>query len=179
MVAAPAASAVATPFAFTAATAGLLLLHVTVRPVRALPTASFGIAANTCVAPTLSVAVGGVSSTEATGPSTTVTAAEADLFSEVAVIVTFPGAHAVATPLALTVATTGLLLLHSTVRPGTAFPAASFGVATNGLVAPTVRVSVDGSNATVSTITSPSRGAVRGCEHPNPVANESARMRGA
>ena len=131
IVAEPTATAVAMPLELTVATAGLLLLHVTVRPSRAFPTASFGVAVNACVVPTLIVAVGGVRATEATGTFTTVTAAEADLVSEVAVIVAEPTATAVAMPLASTAATAGLLLLHVTVRPDKALPTASFGVAVN------------------------------------------------
>ena len=67
IVTVPAATAVARPLALTVATAVLLLLHVTVRPGRAFPAASFGVAVNGCVAPTLTVAVAGVTCTEATG----------------------------------------------------------------------------------------------------------------
>src|SRR2546422_3549824 len=72
IVAAPAATPVTNPLALTKATAALLVAHVTVRPVRAVPFKSFGVAVNWVVAPTMRLAVAGLTVTEATGTFVTV-----------------------------------------------------------------------------------------------------------
>src|SRR5438067_11900148 len=97
------------------------------------------------------VAVAGVTATEATGTSVTVTAALPALPSLVAVIVADPAALLVTRPLGLTVATAVLLLAHVTVRPVSALPAESFGVAVSCTVCPTVRLAVAGATATEAT----------------------------
>src|SRR5258708_1681550 len=76
------------------------------------------------------VALGGVTSTDATGIGTTVTA-DVPLFpSDVAVIVTGPPAILPLTrPFASTVAIVASLVCHVTVRPVSGLPFASFGVA--------------------------------------------------
>src|SRR5437773_633399 len=55
------------PLPFAAATAGALLAHVTTRPERALPLASLGVAVSCTVWPTPTLAVAGLTATEATG----------------------------------------------------------------------------------------------------------------
>src|SRR2546427_10037949 len=63
----PAALPVTRPFASTVARVALLVDHVTVRPVSAVPAASFGVAVSCTVALGEMPAGGGVTSTEATG----------------------------------------------------------------------------------------------------------------
>src|SRR5947209_2194288 len=129
IVAAPAAAPVTSPVAFTVATAWLLLVHVTVRPLSGLPLASCGVAVSCAVWPTWTLAVAGFTATEATGGGFTVIAAVPLLPSLEAVIVAEPAATAVTRPLALTVATAVLPLVHVTARPLNGLPLASFGVA--------------------------------------------------
>ena len=71
----------------------------------------------------------GLTVTEATGTFVAVIAAVPFFPSLVAVIVADPPAFAVTSPLALTVAIVVLLLVQVTVRPDSALPAESFGVA--------------------------------------------------
>src|SRR2546422_6177688 len=63
----PAALPVTRPFASTVARLASLVTHVMVRPVSALPAASFGVAVSCSVVPTTTLAGEGVTSTEATG----------------------------------------------------------------------------------------------------------------
>src|SRR5207247_9887014 len=74
IVAEPAATPLANPLAETVAMAALLVPHVTTRPPRAVPFESFGVAVNCVVAPTVSLAVAGLTVTEATGTFVTVMA---------------------------------------------------------------------------------------------------------
>src|SRR5262245_12043120 len=67
ITAAPAATPVTTPLAETVATAGSLDAHVTTRPVRVLPCASFVVAVSGPVAPTFTDNEPGVTVTVATG----------------------------------------------------------------------------------------------------------------
>ena len=67
MVAVPAATAETVPVAETVATAGVLLLHVTARPVSDAPAASRAVAVSACTPPITREAVAGVTTTEATG----------------------------------------------------------------------------------------------------------------
>src|SRR2546422_968802 len=69
----PAALPVTRPFASTVARLASLVTHVMVRPVSALPAASFGVAVSCSVVPTTTLAGEGVTSTEATGAGVTVT----------------------------------------------------------------------------------------------------------
>src|SRR6266511_1528428 len=66
MVAEPAATPVTRPLAFTVAMEVLLLAQVTARPASGLPLESFGVATSCTVWPAATVAVGGVTSTDAT-----------------------------------------------------------------------------------------------------------------
>jgi len=83
------------------------------------------------VAPTVRLAVAGLTVTEATGTLVTVMADVPLCPSLVAVIVAEPAATPVTKPLAETVATAALLVAQVTVRPLRAVPFASFGVAVN------------------------------------------------
>src|SRR5947207_15337114 len=100
------------------------------------------------------VAVAGVTATEATGTTATVTVALPAFPSLVAVIVADPAALLVTRPLGPTVATAVLLLAHVTVRPVSALPAEAFGVAVSCTVCPTVRFAVAVGTATAATGTS-------------------------
>src|SRR5256885_16914276 len=73
IVAAPGVTAVTRPLPFTVATEVLLLDQETVRPESAAPFASCGVAASWTVSPVWTVAVAGVTSTEATGALGTAT----------------------------------------------------------------------------------------------------------
>src|SRR5439155_603759 len=146
----PAALLVTRPLGLTVATAVLLLAHVTVRPVSALPAESFGVAVSCTVCPTRMLAVAGetaTEATEATGTGVTVTAAVPPLPS----LVAEPAATRATRPLALTAATLVLPLAHVTVRPVSVPPAESFGVAVSCTVCPTVRLAVAGEIATEAT----------------------------
>src|SRR5207253_1363090 len=112
----PAATPVTRPVADTVAIAGLALVHMMARPASTLPAASFGVAVSCAVPPTKTVAVAGLTTTEATGTVDTVTAAVPLWPSLVAVIVAAPTATPVTRPLADTVATALLLVVHVTVR---------------------------------------------------------------
>ena len=131
IVAEPVATPVTNPLAETVATAALLVAQVTARPLRAVPFASFGVAVNWVVVPTVTPAAVGLTVTEATGTLVTVMADVPVCPSLVAVIVAEPVATAVTTPLAETVATAALLVAHVTTRPLRAVPFASFGFAVN------------------------------------------------
>src|SRR5258705_12368136 len=94
----------------TAATAGALLAHVTTRPARALPLASLGVAVSCTVWPTPTLAVVGLTATEATGAlgrRLTFTTAVPLCPTLVAVTVAVPSAPPGPNPLPPTVATAG------------------------------------------------------------------------
>src|SRR5436309_12984581 len=117
IVAVPAVCPVTSPLAVTVATAVLLLPQLTVRPDNGLPLASFGVAVSCTVWPTGTDAVLGLTVTDATGTVLTVIVAVPLCPSEVAVSVAAPAATPVTYPLALTVATAGLLRDQGSVRP--------------------------------------------------------------
>jgi len=136
MVAEPATTPVTRPLAFTVATAVLLLLHETTRPVSGLPLTSFGVAVSCTVWPACTLAGAGLTVTDATGTLVTVIA-DVPLFpSLAAVIVADPAAPLVTNPPAFTLATEVLLLDQVTTRPVSALPLASFGVAVSWIVCP-------------------------------------------
>src|SRR5438034_676583 len=153
IVAEPAATLVTSPLAFTVATAGVLLAHVTTRPDSGLPLTSLGVAASCTVWPACIVADPGVTPTDATGTGaglTVITAAP--LFpSDAAVIVAEPGATPVTSPLAFTFATDRLLLDQPIARPDSGLPFASLGVAANCTVCPACTVADAGVTATDAT----------------------------
>src|SRR5256885_4735425 len=86
----PATTPLTSPLELTVATAVLLLDHVIVRPVSALPLASFGVAASWSVLPAGTLPEAGLTVTDATGTCTTVMAAVPLCPSLVAVIVAEP-----------------------------------------------------------------------------------------
>src|SRR5205823_6078796 len=153
IVAEPAATLVTSPLAFTVATAGVLLAHVTTRPDSGLSLTSLGVAASCTVWPACIVADPGVTPTDATGPLATATAAVPLLPSDVAVIVAEPTATAVARPLAVTGATAALLLAQVTTRPANGLPPVSCGVAASWTVWPTCSATDAGDTATDATAT--------------------------
>jgi len=109
-----------------------LLAHVTTRPVRTLPLASFRIGLRVVVRPTTTEAVGDPNVTVATGGSVTV-ATDVPLFpSLVAVIVAVPAPTALSIPDDDTVATFELLVVHVTTRSVTTVPSTFFTVAESG-----------------------------------------------
>src|SRR3989442_10277521 len=67
MVAVPAPTPLTSPLPLTVATDALLVAHVTARPSSGVPLASFGVAVSCAVAPTCTLAVAGLTATEATG----------------------------------------------------------------------------------------------------------------
>src|SRR5438874_2181226 len=139
------------PLLLTVATAVLELDHVTVRPESGFPPASLGVPVSCTVWPACTEAVGGVTSTDATGTGVTVIV-EVPLFpSLVAVIVADPGVTPETSPLLLTVATAVLELDHVTVRPESGFPPASFGVAVSCTVWPACTDAEGGVTSTVAT----------------------------
>src|SRR6266699_3056049 len=148
MLAEPGATPVATPVALTVATAGAAEDHVMVRLVRIAPAESNGVAMNAVVLPTNTVAVGGVTVTDATGGSVTTISAVSLFDSLVAMMLAEPGATPVATPVALTVATAGAAEDHVMMRLMRIVPAESNGVAENALVLPTDTVAVGGVTVT-------------------------------
>src|SRR6266576_6682247 len=140
MVVVPSTRPRTSPLALTLATTGLPLAQLTVRPLRVFPAPSFRVALSWRLAPRTTVAVAGLITTDATGALETVTAAAALCPPLVAVIEAEPAATPVTKPLALTVATAGLLVAQVTARPLRAVPFESFGVAVNWAVALTVRL---------------------------------------
>src|SRR6266853_1894158 len=151
IVTVPTAPLVTSPLALTVATPGLLLVHVTDRPVNAPPAESFGVAANCSVCPTLRLPVAGEIATEATGTVVMVIAAVLLLPSLIAVIGAEPEATPVTRPPGLTRATVVSPLAHVTVRPTRVPPAESFGVAVSCTVCPTRMLAVAGEIATEAT----------------------------
>src|SRR5436309_12826864 len=69
----PAVTPVTSPVDETVAMAASLVVHVTVRPVSTFPAASVVVAVNCTVAPTSTVAVPGLTDTDATGAAVAVT----------------------------------------------------------------------------------------------------------
>src|SRR5256712_3185176 len=121
----PGTTPVTSPLAFTLAIVLSLDCHVITRPVNGLPFASLGVAVSCAVPPAATLAVAGVTVTDATGAGVTVIA-EVPLWpSLVAVIVAEPATFAVTRPLLLTVATDVLFEDHVTVRPVRTLPLAS------------------------------------------------------
>src|SRR5438552_3615213 len=155
IVADPAATPLTRPLPFTVATDVMLLAQVTTRPVRGLPPASLGVAASCTVCPAVTLAVAGLTVTDATGIADTVTAAVPFLPSLAAVIVAGPAATPVTSPLPVTVATDVFELDHVTTRPASGLPLASCGVAVNCTVCPTCPLAGAGLTATDATATLP------------------------
>src|SRR5437763_1191545 len=151
MVAEPAVTPLTSPLQFTVATAVLLLDQVTTRPDNGSPFASLGVAVSCTVSPTATLAGDGVTVTEASGASVTVTSDVPLCPSLVAVIVAVPAPTPVTSPLPFTRATAVLLLDQVTTRPLSGFPLASFGVAVSCTVAPCSTLAGDGLTVTEAT----------------------------
>src|SRR6266849_1749698 len=151
IVALPTPCAVTNPVLFTVATAVLFVVQVIRRPVSGLPLASRGVAVNCPVCPTVRLRVAGVTLTDATGTSVTVMVAVPLLPSLVAVMVAVPAPRAVTSPVAFTVATAELLVVHVTTRPVSGLPLASRGVAVSWPVCPTGRLRIAGEMLTDAT----------------------------
>src|SRR5437660_12365187 len=147
----PSATSVTSPVGDTVITVGVLDVHATDRPVKGLPLASLSVTFSWMVPWSGSVAGAGLTTTVATGTSATVTAAVPAFPSLVAVIVAVPAATPFTSPLLLTVAILVLLLAHVTVRPVSAVPAESFGVAVSCAVAPTDTLGAAGLTVTAAT----------------------------
>jgi hypothetical protein len=151
IVADPSATVVTTPPVLTNATGALLVDHVIVRPVNGLPLASRGVAVSCTVCPTATLAVAGLTVTDATGTLVDVMAAVLVALSHAAVMMAVPAASAVTNPVPFTVATPALLLVHVTARPVNTFPFASLGVAVTCTVCPTMILAVAGLTVTEAT----------------------------
>src|SRR5712692_5776099 len=168
IVAEPNETPVTRPLLSTVATAGALLAQVMTRPLSRLPFASFGVAVSRTVCPTPTVAVGGLTVTDATGTATVVSEADPVFPSLVAVIVAEPSETPATKPLVSTVATDGALLVQVTTRPLSGLPLASLVVAVSRAVCPTPTVAVGGLTVTDATGTAPGGGFVTlasGCSH--------------
>jgi hypothetical protein len=156
IVADPPATPVTMPAVVTVATLEDDVLQLTERPVRTCPAESLSVAVNCAFAPTARVSRLGASDTDDTGTSVTVIADVPLLLSLVAVIVEEPGATAVTTPDADTVAVAVALEAHVTVRPVSVLPPASRTVAVSVDVLPTRSVAALGAtdtDATAGTVT--------------------------
>ena len=147
----PAATPVTTPLLLAVAQAVLELVHVTVRPVRMLPPASFTVAANCSVCPTSTLPEAGLTVTEATGTFVTAIAVVPLCPSLVAVIVAVPAARAVARPADVTLAISELELDHVIARPAKIVPLLSLATAVSWIVPPTCRLAAAGLTATEAT----------------------------
>src|SRR2546426_601136 len=140
------------PPAFTSATAASPVCHVTLRPVSGLPLASCGVAVSWTVPSTRMVAVAGVTTTDATGASVTVTAAVPLFPSTVALMaIGPPAAFPVTTPVPSTLAMVSSAVCQVTTRPVSGLPFASFGVAVSCSVASTTILPVGGVTSTDAT----------------------------
>src|SRR5256884_9819981 len=151
MVAVPSAMPLTSPVLSTADTAPLLVVHVTARPERGLPLASFTVATSRAVAPTYTLAGLGLTVTEATGRFATLTFFLPLFPSLVAVIVADPTPTPLTRPFGDTVATALLLVSHVTVRPVSTFPLASLTTTVSCCVDPGDRFTESGLTMTVST----------------------------
>src|SRR5947199_4515561 len=151
MVAEPTAAPVTNPLPSTVATDGLSVDQVITRPDNGLRFASLGAAVSCTVNPSSTLAGDGVTVTEATGASVTVTSDVPLCPSFVAVMVAVPAATPVTSPLPLTPATAVLLLDQVTTRPLSGFPLASFCVAVSCTVAPCCTLAGDGLTVTAAT----------------------------
>lgn len=155
----PGAFAVTSPVCETLASAALLVVHATARPVSVDPSPASVVAVSCDVAPTITLAVGGVTETVATGNGpVTVMVAVPLLPALVAVIVTGPPSEfAVTTPAVETLAIAGALEFHAKKRPVSTFEFASSAVAVSGIVVPLAIVEFGGDTTTeaIGTICTP------------------------
>src|SRR5689334_17381546 len=140
------------PVLLAVAVAGALLVHVTVRPVSVPPAAFFRVTDICFVAPTATLALAGLSVTEATGAAVTVIAALPLAPPLVAVIVALPAATPETRPAADTVATAVLLDVHVNDGPLIAVPDESAAVAVSCDVRPVPTLAVAGVTVTAATV---------------------------
>jgi len=132
----PAPTAVTTPRFETVAMLVFELLHVTVRPVSTLPDASVATAVACAVLPTGIVDLSSTTLRLAIVDPPTVSVAEPETPSTVAVILVVPVSTAAIRPSEETVATDGLALAHVTVLPEIWWPAESYAIAAACVVCP-------------------------------------------
>src|SRR5687767_6281152 len=137
IVTVPGPTPVTNPVDDTVAREASLVDQATGRPARVPPWASLGTAVSCSVCVTTTSSAEGVTATFATGTDDTVTATTADFPSLVAEMTAPPGATAVMSPVALTVATAVALLDHAMPRSDKAPPVASNGSAVICFAAPT------------------------------------------
>jgi hypothetical protein len=147
----PAAAAVTKPVVDTVAAEEFELPHVTTRPASALPAASLSVAVNCVVCPTDIVIGLGVTVTVATAACETEMVAVPFFPSDVAVIVAVPVLTVVIMPLASTVATAALLVLHVMARPLSGFSPASYAVAESCACTPGAASTCGGVTTTLAT----------------------------
>jgi hypothetical protein len=136
MVARPIDRAVTSPFASTDAVAGLVDDQLTSRPESVLPSASLVVAASCCVEPSVTLTLGGLTTTAATGTGVTVSWALPVFVSLVAVMLAEPAASDVTSPVGETVAMLVFPDAQVTVRPVRGLPAASSVAAVACVVCP-------------------------------------------
>ena len=151
MVADPLASALTRPSTETDAMLGASLDHVIARPLKTFPEPSSVVAMSSEVVPTRRLAVGGETTTVATGTMTTLIAAEPLCPSLVAVIVAEPAATPDTSPVPETVATAGASLDQVTTRPVRTLPVASHVVTVSCDTPPTGTLAAAGSSETDDT----------------------------
>lgn len=145
IVALPGEMPVTRPLDDTVAMPEADVVQVTVRPVSVAPRTSCSVGTSVAVCPTKRLGAVGASVIVATGASVTVTVVLADLPSLVAVTIDVPGPAAATRPIADTVATEALLVVHVTVRSIAIVPSVSVMNGVNVPVSPTVSASADGS----------------------------------
>jgi hypothetical protein len=140
-VVAPDPAAVTRPFASTVAAAGLLELHITVRPVSTFPFASFVAAVSCCVGitPITRLALAGVTVTVATGTGFTEIKTVEVFAPADALIVAGPGLSAASTPVEVIDAIVGSELDQLTTRFERTRPSPEVSVAVNCSDSPTTR----------------------------------------
>ena len=135
-----------------------VLVQVTVLPgvATALPFASDSCAVIVTAAPGAGELFEAVTTYFVAAGTVTVTVAVPFFPSLVAVIVLVPTATAVTRPVALTVATDGLLEIHAMLRPVSVVPLASSVVGVSCCVPPTNSDGAEGATVTVATAAAPS-----------------------
>jgi len=157
IVASPAPTPVASPFASTVATMSSELDHVISTSDIAVPSSVTAMASNCCVSPASIVASNGLTVTVAItggsgGGSITVRVAMPDTLSAVAVIMTSPGPTPVARPFSSTVATMSSELDHANSTSVIAVPSDVAAMASNCCVLLPSIVASKGLTVTVATI---------------------------
>lgn len=148
MVAAPAATPVTSPLAFTVATLGDLLFHATVRPASGSWFSSNGVAVSCTLPGSTMVSRPGDTDTDATRGGSTVMVEMPDAPPALAAICTVPCARPVTTPASDTVPTDAFPVFQKTRWPEMVWPPGLVTVACRAVVLPTATVSTDGETFT-------------------------------